>query len=206
MSATFIAGEEPTDLAEPAFDAPPAFRDADERRIHVRAYNHWAALLRGRAFPAVADFDPAVPDFAPNGVLLTLAAGDIAPGLRYVGERLRAEAGLAVKEASLADVPPGSLLARLIERCSVVLERHAPVGFEAEFVSLRGLRTLYRGILMPLSDNGRTVDAVYGVINWKEVANVDLAAGLVAEMVEAMAAPARRAGPSVDPFAVPPAA
>ena len=37
----------------------------DERRMHVRAYNHWVSLLEGRDFPSIEDLDPAnVEDFA----------------------------------------------------------------------------------------------------------------------------------------------
>ena len=203
MTASLQGSEEPLDLAEPAYDAPPSFKDADERRIHVRAYNQWAALLRGRGFPAVSDIDPASADFGPNAVLLDLGREGGKQALRFVGQRLREEAGLRTADALVVDVPPGSLLARLTDRCDVVLEKRAPVGFEAEFVSLRGLRTLYRGILMPLSADGRTIDAIYGVINWKEVADVDLTAGLVAEMVAALAAPAQRATRGADPFEAP---
>ena len=30
----------------------------DERRMHVRAYNHWVSLLRGRDFPSIEDLEP----------------------------------------------------------------------------------------------------------------------------------------------------
>ena len=48
-----------------AVEAPPAI-GTDERRMHVRAYNHWVALLDGRAYPSVEDLDPdTLPDFGP---------------------------------------------------------------------------------------------------------------------------------------------
>ena len=28
---------------------------SDERRMHVRAYNYWVSLLKGRAYPSVKD-------------------------------------------------------------------------------------------------------------------------------------------------------
>ena len=30
----------------------------DERRMHVRAYNHWVSLLKDRAYPSIEDLDP----------------------------------------------------------------------------------------------------------------------------------------------------
>jgi len=189
----YQVADDALELTEPAFDAPPTFREADERRLHVRAYNHWASLLRGRAFPSLADLDPeGAGDFGPNGVLIDLRGGAAgAPTLRFVGRSLREECGLAPGAAGLDEVPERSLLSRLTDHHAEILARRAPIGFEAEFVSHRALRTLYRGILMPLSSDGRTIDFVHGVINWKEVAGVDLAAGLVAEVAEALAA-ARR--------------
>jgi hypothetical protein len=48
-----------------------------------------------------------------------------------------------------------------------IIANRAPVGFEAEFVNHRGEPICYRGILMPFSSDGDTIDFIYGVINWK---------------------------------------
>ncbi|MGB7406310.1 MAG: hypothetical protein WA906_11515 [Pacificimonas sp.] len=165
------------------FDAPPAFHEQDERRMHVRAYNHWAGLLRGREFPAPADLSPEnLDDFGPNSVLIDFAQGCEQPTLRFVGERLREECGLPEEEASFSSVPARSLLSRLTDHYFEIIANRAPVGFEAEFTSRRGNNTLYRGILMPLSTCGETIDVIYGVINWKEVAGVELEEALVREV------------------------
>src|SRR3546814_7627560 len=41
-----------------AIEAPPEIGN-DERRLHVRAYNHWASLLKDRSFPSIEDLEPA---------------------------------------------------------------------------------------------------------------------------------------------------
>src|SRR3546814_11687022 len=41
---------------------------------------------------------------------------------------------------------------------------------------------MYRGILMPLSADGSSIDFVYGVINWKELAQDHIAAQLTAQI------------------------
>src|SRR5690606_26812352 len=46
-------------------------------------------------------------------------------------------------------------------------------------------------ILMPLSSNGETINFIYGVINWKELADADTAAELVLEMRQSVPAPER---------------
>jgi len=48
-----------------------------------------------------------------------------------------------------------------------IIANRAPVGFEAEFENQRSVNICYRGILMPFSSDGETIDFIYGVINWK---------------------------------------
>jgi hypothetical protein len=66
-------------------------------------------------------------------------------------------------------VPSRSLLSRLTDHYMQIIANRAPVGFEAEFVNQRGRSICYRGILMPFSSDGDTIDFIYGVINWKDV-------------------------------------
>ena len=64
----------------------------DERRMHVRAYNHWVSLLDGRDFPSIEDLEPAnVSDFAGNSILLdfTCSRDDPAIVVRNTSVRLR---------------------------------------------------------------------------------------------------------------------
>jgi len=160
----------------------------DERRMHVRAYNHWVSLLKGRPFPTIADLDPAhAADFGSNGVLLDFAQDVDDPVIVYLGERLAGECALGGPITRVADVPPRSLLSRLTDHHLQIIANRAPVGFEAEFVSMRGRTTLYRGILMPFSSTeAGTIDFIYGVINWKEIAEPAVQAGLDAELAAAV--------------------
>ena len=89
----------------------------------------------------------------------------------------------------ISEVPTRSLLSRLTDHYLQIIANRAPIGFEAEFVSQRGHNTLYRGILMPLSSDGETIDFIYGVINWKEMADADTASVLVSQVEAAVAAP-----------------
>ncbi|RYG99975.1 MAG: hypothetical protein EON58_01850, partial [Alphaproteobacteria bacterium] len=48
----------------------------DERRMHVRAYNHWVSLLHGRPYPSIENLDPEnIADFGPHSVLLDFSKG-----------------------------------------------------------------------------------------------------------------------------------
>lgn len=177
---------------------------SDERRMHVRAYNHWVSLLRGRAYPAITDLDPAsISDFGANSVLLDFAATRDDPAIRYLGATLRAECGVTSAITHVSQVPARSLLARLTDHYQQIITNRAPIGFEAEFVSQRGHNTLYRGILMPYSSDGTTIDFIYGVINWKELVDAATQAKLEREVAESRrtapvitAAPVWADGPS----------
>jgi hypothetical protein len=161
------------------YDAPPSeaapshahVADAigsDERRMHVRAYNHWCSLLDGRDFPSIQDLQAAeIEDFSSHSVLLNFAEELNNPITAFVGEAIRAEIGVdTIKRIS--DVPGRSLLSRLTDHHFQIIATRAPVGFEADFINQRGHDISYRGILMPFSSDGQNIDYVYGVINWKD--------------------------------------
>lgn len=155
----------------------------DERRMHVRAYNYWVSLLDGRPYPSIDDLNPeSLADFGPHSVLLDFTGGIEDPEIRFLGVRLRDECGVSASIGKISEVPGRSLLSRLTDHYLQIIANRAPIGFEAEFVGQRGHNTLYRGILMPFSSRGDTIDFIYGVINWKEMVDAETQARLTAEI------------------------
>ncbi|WP_375392883.1 hypothetical protein [uncultured Sphingomonas sp.] len=160
----------------------------DERRMHVRAYNHWVSLLKGRPYPSIEDLDPAsIADFGEHSVLLDFSAGLDDPRIAFLGRALREECGLEGHIDRISQVPTRSLLSRLTDHYLQIIANRAPIGFEAEFVGTRGRNTLYRGILMPFSSDGEQIDFIYGVINWKELVDAATQARLADELQAAVA-------------------
>ena len=157
---------------DPVEEAPPPAPvqiGTDERRMHVRAYNYWASLLKGRDYPAIEDLDPLnIEDFAANSVLLDFTADPEDPATAYIGVAIRAECDIGPEVKTIAQVPSRSLLSRLTDHYLQIIANRAPIGFEAEFMNQRGHEICYRGILMPFSSDGETIDFIYGVINWKD--------------------------------------
>jgi hypothetical protein len=181
--AAFAAAEE-----EPAMDHPPEI-GVDERRMHVRAYNYWVSLLAGRPYPSIEDVDPAsIEDFGANSVLLDFSRDQNDPEIAFLGRALREECGFDSSIRRISEVPARSLLSRLTDHYLQIIANRAPIGFEAEFMGRRGNATLYRGILMPLSSDGAGIDFIYGVINWKELADAETA-GILSDEVARAAAP-----------------
>jgi hypothetical protein len=182
-----------------------ALGGGDERRMHVRAYNYWVSLLKGRPYPPIDELDPAsIADFGPHSVLIDFSGGVDDPGIAFLGHALREECDVSSDIRRIADVPARSLLSRLTDHYLQIIANRAPIGFEAEFVGTRGRTTMYRGILMPFSSDGEAIDYIYGVINWKEMVDAATQAGLTAELdaavrtapVTAAAAPVWADGPS----------
>ena len=176
---------------EPCMDLPPMI-GTDERRMHVRAYETWLSLLDGRDYPAIGDLDPdGLGEFGPYSVLLDFSADRANPSISYLGSALREEGEIGPDVRGVTDVPPRTIMARLTEHYSEILDNRAPVGFEAEFVSLRGKPMLYRGILMPYSSDGRGIDLIHGVVNWKEPGEDSLSADIIQAVTTAFAGPAQ---------------
>jgi hypothetical protein len=175
------------DEGDAAVSDTPLDIGTDERRMHVRAYNHWVSLLHGRPYPSIEDLDPGnIADFGPHSVLLDFTAGVEDPRIQFLGRELRAECTLDSSISSISQVPSRSLLSRLTDHYLQIIANRAPIGFEAEFVGSRGNNTLYRGILMPFSSDSDTIDFIYGVINWKELVDAETQAKLDAEIDESV--------------------
>ena len=188
-------------------DNPRPDIGTDERRMHVRAYNHWVSLLNGRAYPAIEDLDPEnIADFGPHSVLLDFTGGIDNPAIQFLGRALREECALDSSVTHINQVPSRSLLSRLTDHYLQIIANRAPIGFEDEFVGTRGHNTMYRGILMPFSSDDDTIDFIYGVINWKELVDPATQAALNAEVAESVrtavrapvTAPAWASGPSAE--------
>ena len=168
-------------------DPPPSPVGQDERRMQVRAYNHWASLLDNRNFPSIEDLDPQdLPDFGPYSVLLDFTGGIENPAIQFLGAKLGLECGTDGEITVLSDVPARSLLSRITDHYMQILANQAPIGFEAEFVNQREQTILYRGILLPFSSDDDTIDFIYGVINWKELADQQTTDALMHEIDQAL--------------------
>ncbi|WP_179505946.1 MULTISPECIES: hypothetical protein [unclassified Sphingomonas] len=172
------------DLTEPL----PPLLGADERRMQVRAYNFWASMLGDARLPLAGPLLAGhLPDFADHSVLLHFDAGLEEGGLEdpaiaYVGSALLADCEDAGPLLRLSQVPGRSILSRITDHYMQIVANEAPIGFEAEFANQRGRTILYRGILLPFSTSGDTLDYIYGVINWKELADQATTNELMAEI------------------------
>jgi hypothetical protein len=137
-----------------------------ERRLNRRALLYWRSVGRAGDLVAVNKFDPqALEDCSSHGFMLDLR--DVAaPLICHVGPVLQEEADITHLPMTLADVPPRSLVGQFGRRWEEVLSQQQPVTAEYEFTTA-SYRIFCRGVLLPLSSDGQTIDHVYGVISWK---------------------------------------
>ena len=173
------------DQEDVAIEAPPVV-SGDERRMQVRAYNFWTSQLGEKNYPPVEELNPEdVDDFRDYSVLLDFTSGIENPSIPYLGDELRQACELGEDISYLDQVPPRSLLSRITDHYLQIIANRAPIGFEAEFVNDNDVTIMYRGILLPYSSDDDTIDFIYGVINWKEVAAADVTSELQAEVEQA---------------------
>jgi hypothetical protein len=138
----------------------------EERRLVLRLMAYWDDLRNEREYPPVGEIDPeTIGDDWPNCFLLKLDEPVSASRLQAIGENLL---GGHVLEpgTQVADCPGDTLLYQALKPLSRMLDKRIPmsIGGEAE---VGGTPTLYRSILLPLSDDGATIDHVLGAANGK---------------------------------------
>ncbi|MDP3677127.1 MAG: hypothetical protein Q8R44_18825 [Novosphingobium sp.] len=138
-----------------------------ERRLHRKALLYWDSLRREREFPLLDEFDfLKLEDGFTQGLLLDLS-DSCHPLLTHVGHVLREEAELAALPVMLNDVSPASLVGQFGRRWEQVLSERKPVESEYDFITEAGYHVYCRGVLLPLSTEGSSINQIYGVIGWK---------------------------------------
>ena len=173
--------------ADDGIQPPPPVIGQDERRMQVRAYNYWASLLGKRRFPSPERLLAGdMPEFSTHSVLLHFADGIEDPQVIALGHALATECGNGQQIGRLSEVPGRSVVSRITDHYLQIIANEAPIGFEAEFVNSRGATILYRGILLPFSSDDTTIDYIYGVINWKELADQRTTDELLHEIGQAL--------------------
>ncbi|HEX8313015.1 MAG TPA: hypothetical protein VF614_16945, partial [Chthoniobacteraceae bacterium] len=144
----------------------------DDRRSNARLYQAWTDMLRGRACPSIEDLEP-IGVAGPRDILIDLRSGIDDPELTCVGGALIADCG-ARGLKRLSEAPAGSYLALLAAHYRYAAMVRHPIAFQGQRAQPDGERSSYRGILLPFSSDGKTVDFVQGRISWLEPAGRDI--------------------------------
>ena len=126
----------------------------------MQVVDYWESLRGSNPFPLMMDFDiMAVPGMADQSFLIDINVKDLnASHLRYVGNALAVDCSRDLIGRPVTSVPRGSLVSRLTDHFLQILANRAPMSFEAEYGHTEGMITKYRGIMLPLSNNGDEID------------------------------------------------
>lgn len=141
-----------------------------ERRLVLRILKYWRGLADDDTIPAESSIDPkSISDMWPHCAVLDVSGKETDPVIMFVGTDLAASAGPEPSGKCLSQVPADTLLARGLSYYGQVLVKKVPITFGGEFVDHRGVKILYRSIILPLSDDGTTINRLLGAANCREV-------------------------------------
>jgi hypothetical protein len=138
-----------------------------EKRLTMRALGHWRDAQGERPFPRLADIDAArLGDDWHYCLLLRLATPIERSRFLHVGRQLCVPTGSPFDGRSLEQCPQQTVLAQATSYVSAVINKRVPVSIGGTTLH-EGMQVLYRSILTPLSDDGTTIDAIFGAANYR---------------------------------------
>lgn len=143
-----------------------------DRRLHIVALTTWQEQLSGRTFPKLSDFHPAnLPLFADNGFVLDVTDGIEKPVITYAGAAVEKSCGGPLQGRFSTEMGSDTVFFHLADHFVEIIANRLPIGFEAEYDRAEdagGGVCRYRGVLLPMSDGGKEVEYIVGVLNWIE--------------------------------------
>jgi len=145
-----------------------------ERRLVSRVLSHWKQMAAGERLPSEEDIDPwIVGDDWSHCTLI-----DVAPVLQYstivsIGSELAAATGQDLSGRQICEVIPHTLLGLMLLHLPRVVRTGRYFAVEGDAMIHYGKPILYRGVLLPLSKQGRIVDSILGASNYRELRETD---------------------------------
>ena len=153
----------------------------EERRLVLRLLAYWDDLRNDRDYPRADDIDARmIGDDWAQCFLLRLTGTSLGAGaslgdgvslgesqLLHVGDGLLGDLPDGAP-ATLARVPETALLHHAAGFAAQTLSKGVPVSLGGE-AALSDCKTLFRSILLPLSNDGATIDHLLGAVNGRPV-------------------------------------
>jgi hypothetical protein len=139
-----------------------------EMRLTMRVLRYWRDIAGRRPFPRVSDVDAReLGEDWQHCLLIKVRTPLERSFLSFIGNALRGP-GAPADGMPLADCPPATILAHATSYVRRVLAQRVPVSMGGSASQDAGV-ILYRSILAPLSEDGRTIDTILGAANFREV-------------------------------------
>lgn len=139
-----------------------------ERRLVVRILNHWRALAGERPFPSFSDLRPeAIPDMWPHCFVLDVEGHGGDPIIRWVGAEISRLSETPFEGCRISSLAKATLLAQATRYAGNVLARKVPISLGGEVEDSTDAVVKYRSVLLPMSDDGKTISGLLGAFNFR---------------------------------------
>ena len=143
-----------------------------ERRMVLRMLAHWRELCGARDFPSFKDLDPqAIPEIWDNVFVLDLAGHQDDPMFRLAGDAIAAFTGSNLRNVPMSEVPENTLAEKSAGYYREVVQKGVPISRGGEFIKPDGTTVLFRGVILPMSDDGEAISGLLGAANCRELAD-----------------------------------
>jgi hypothetical protein len=142
-----------------------------ERRLVLRLLKYWRDIGGADRFPAFADVDTSdIPDMWPHCALLEVSGHERDPVIQYIGGHLANGCDGNLQGQALSAASGDTLAAHAMSYYAQVLVKRVPITYGGEFRDRDGSKVLYRSIVLPLADDGVTIDRLLCAANCRVVA------------------------------------
>ncbi len=161
-----------------------------ERRITYSLYENWEAIAGKTGIPMLKGMrQEDITPFKDNLVLLDLRNESSPPKFQVIGKKLKLDLDIELTNKPINKVPRRTMLSRVSDHYLEVIANRAPIAFEAEFVNTDQEKALYRGILLPFSDDNKRINFILGGVRWilEKDLNLDQGEPSIEELMQEIA-------------------
>ncbi len=149
----------------PQGKAPRSKDPHRQKRLIWQLLDYWERKRRDRDFPALDDIDPdEIAELWPYCFILDIENFRDVPYFHYLGPKLARYSGVFL---SGRHDWSRTLLKKAVCHYQEALTRRAPVLVEEDLTQYDNKSLLFRSVLLPLSDDGTTINFLFGAANGK---------------------------------------
>lgn len=136
-----------------------------QKRLIWQLLDYWETKRGARAYPSLDDIEPdEISDLWPHCFVLDVKNFKDFPYFHYLGPRLARYSGVFL---SGKHDWSRTLLKKSVCHYKEALQRRAPVLVEEDLIQYDNRHLLFRSVLLPLSDDGATINFLLGAANGK---------------------------------------
>lgn len=147
----------------------------------TKLYDYWVSESANGGLLSRNEINPAaICESLPNTIILDVTDDSREFHFRYAGTEIDGRRGQFLTDKYVGDIEVGGLSADSVDTLRDVVEQCEPRYFKGEFRDADGALQRYERVAMPLSTDGKTVDAIlagvrYAPIEFPELEAIDMA-------------------------------